>query len=133
LHEAANEVYRAALKVRAKEDAEIEAAKRSGEYPSDKELHAEYLDALDEAIDWTIGSEIDDYCKRIGISSKPRTETYRKIGIEFLKAQIAAGGSGAYFPLADRRCLRGKYGGPPPLPPPFPPPPPPPVPKPTPP
>src|SRR6266568_1657704 len=101
IREEAVEVYRAALEAKAREDAQIEAEKRAGEYPSDEELHAQYLDALDEAIDWTIGSDIDDYCKRIGISSQRGTELYRKIGIEFLKAQIVAGHEAAYLPLPD--------------------------------
>ena len=114
LHEEAIEVYRRALEAKAIEDAkieaEIEAEKRAGTYPSDEELHAQYLEALDEAIDWTACGEVDDYCKRIGISLESRTETYRKIGIEFLKAQIAAGYN-AYLPLPDGRCLGDKYVG----------------------
>jgi integrase len=120
LREEAVEVYRAALTTKAKEEAENEAARaeyeaavRAGTEPSDEEL---YFDALDEAIDWTIGSEIDDYCKRIGISSERGTELYRKIGIEFLKAQIVAGHPNAYLPLPDGRCLRAENPSLPPLP-----------------
>jgi integrase len=114
LREEAIEVYRAALTTKAKVEAENEAARseyeaavRAGTEPSDEEL---YFDALDEAIDWTIGSEIDDYCKRIGISSERGTELYRKIGIEFLKAQIVAGHPNAYLPLPDGRCYGNRYG-----------------------
>jgi hypothetical protein len=88
IREEAIEVYRAALKAKASDDAEIEAEKRAGRYPSDEELNAEYLEALDEALDWTIGTEIDDYCERIGISSKRGTEFYRKIGIDFSRPKL---------------------------------------------
>jgi integrase len=108
------EVYRAALKAQAVRDAEYEAERRAGVLPPDED--AEYLDALDEAIDWTLGPEIDDYCKRIGISSQPGTELYRKIGIEFLKAQIVAGHEAAYLPLPDGRILRAEDSSLPPLP-----------------
>src|SRR5262249_20759944 len=101
LREAAIEVYHAAIKEREKEEAEYEVEK-----PSNEELNQQYLDALDEAIDWTACDEVDKYCERIGISLESRTEPYRKIGIEFLKAQIAAGYD-AYLPLPNGRTLRG--------------------------
>jgi integrase len=120
VREEAIEVYRATLEAKPRREAEdetarreYEAAVRAGTEPSDEEL---YLDALDEAIEWTIGSEIDDYCKRIGISSQRQTEFYRKIGIEFLKAQIVAGHPDAYLPLPDGRCLRAEDRSLPPLP-----------------
>ena len=114
IREEAVEVYRRALQEKAEEDAkieaEIEAERRAGTYPSDKELYEKYLEALDEAIEWSACGEVDDYCKRIGISLEPHTEPYRKIGIEFLKAQIAAG-LPAYLPLPDGGSVGDKYLG----------------------
>src|SRR5262249_12240064 len=70
-------------------------------------------------ISWSACDEVDDYCKRIGISLEPHTEPYRKIGIEFLKAQIAAG-LPAYLPLPDGRSMGDKYLGSSPSEPPLP-------------
>jgi hypothetical protein len=58
--------------------------------------------AVSEALHETgAAAEIADYCRRIGISLKPGTESYRKIGIEFFKAKIAAGADRIWLPLPD--------------------------------
>src|SRR5262249_49147699 len=59
IREEAIEVYRKALE----DQAELEKAEK----PSDKELEAQYLSDLWEAIDSTVVNEVHDYCERVGI------------------------------------------------------------------
>src|SRR5262245_8043611 len=81
---AAVEVFKKAVKEREKASAAF------ADDRSDEERREDYLYYLDEAIDWTACGEVNKYCEQIGITLESGTEPYRKIGIEFLKAQIAA-------------------------------------------
>jgi integrase len=95
IREEAVEVYRATLK--------REAARPPGwgyRPPED------YTQKLDNEIAVHVHKEIADYCKRLGVSLEPKTEPWRKVGTEFLKAKIAAGGWQARMPLPDGRWLR---------------------------
>jgi integrase len=102
IREEAIEVYRKALKDQAELEAKFETEK-----PSDKELEAQYLEDLWQAIDYTAVDEVHDFCERFGLPFEHGTPLFYKIGIEFLKAQIAAGYEGAYLPLPDGRVLYG--------------------------
>jgi integrase len=75
-----------------------------------------YPALLDHAIGLQVTAEITDYCKRSGQTLQPRTEQYRKLGIEFIKAKIAARVRGSYLPLPDGREIRGSEQHLPPLP-----------------
>jgi integrase len=107
IREEAVEIYRATLKeveetfVLRPEDQSEEDFDRM---LSDR-LRAEYLDKLDDAIEKQVATEIADYCRRTGMILKPKTEPYRKVGIEFIKAKVAGGGGffGNYLPLPDGR------------------------------
>ena len=66
-----------------------------------------YEEELDDAIRNLARHEIEDYCRRTGTVLEPKTDAYRKVGIEFIKAKIAAGHSGAYLPLPDGRHISG--------------------------
>jgi integrase len=95
------EVYRAALRAK---DPELEAAWRAGWLAYGEDIiQPQYPDRLDRAIEAGATAEIADYCQRTGISLKPETEPYRKMGIEFLEAKIAAGVRGIWLPLPDGR------------------------------
>jgi integrase len=118
--EEAVEVYRAALKAKEARMAEYDAAERAGEVASDGELEkyfqGQYLYDLDRAIAKGAAAEIADYCRRTGISLKPETEPYRKIGVEFIKAKVAAGDQRAWLPWPDGRHSLGREQDLPPLP-----------------
>jgi integrase len=60
---------------------------------------------LDLAIRVQAAAEIADYCKRTGATLEPQTEPYRKVGIEFIKAKVAAGRG--WLPLPDGRDIQG--------------------------
>jgi integrase len=66
---------------------------------ADKHLDRFYLERLDEEIARSVSGEIADYCKRAGVELAPETEPYRKIGVEFIKAKIAAGDHSVILPL----------------------------------
>jgi len=98
IREEAVEVYRATLKA--------EAAR-----PPNWSLQSNarrYTERLDTEIAVHAYKEIRDYCKRAGVSLEPGTEPYRKIGLEFLKAKVAAGDPNAMLPLPDGRTILGR-------------------------
>jgi integrase len=110
IREEAIEVYRATLKA----EAELPV-----EWKSPLEPFVEgYTQRLDVAIGIQVAKEIADYCQRVGVLLEPNTEPYRKIGIEFIKAKIAAGGFGgrAWLPTPDGRHIRSCEQDLPPLP-----------------
>jgi integrase len=76
----------------------------------------DYTERLDLAIQMQVAAEIADYCKRTGVPMEPETEPYRKVGIEFIKAKIAAGLKSAFLPLPDGREILGSEQSLPPLP-----------------
>ena len=105
IREEAIEVYRATLKA--------EAARPAGwgyRPPRD------YSEKLDNEIAVHVHKEIAAYCERSGVFLEPGTQPWRKVGVEFLKAKIAAGGWGAMMPLPDGRWLRSDEQHLPPLP-----------------
>jgi integrase len=71
---------------------------------------------LDDAIRTQVAAEIADYCRRSDTLMEPGTEPYRKLGIGFIKAKIAAGLRGSYLPLPDGREILGSEQHLPPLP-----------------
>jgi integrase len=107
IREEAIDVYRAALKVAA---GPHEIALQPQDWWMD------YTERLDLAIKVQAATEIADYCERTGQALRPETEPYRKIGIEFIKAKVAARISGTWLPLPDGREVRGSEQGLPPLP-----------------
>lgn len=89
------EIYRATLEDRA-------AAARN--YSIWLNMRArDYIPRLDAEIEDQVAKEIADYCDRTGVLLAPGTEPYRKIGIEFIKAKIAAGDPEARLPLPNGR------------------------------
>jgi integrase len=100
IREEAVEVYRAALK------AEAERPKKFGSLAAEFAVEG-YPHRLDLAISIQAAAEIADYCKRTGQVLQPETEPYRKIGVEFIKAKVAAKVRGAWLPLPDGREVRG--------------------------
>ena len=112
MREAKVEVYRAALKAQEARRAQFEADQRAGIAPPDptddeieEHYRERYLDDLDRAIERDAAAEIADYCQQFAISLKPETEPYRKWGIEFLEAKIAAGDWTVKLPLPDGRFV----------------------------
>ena len=69
----------------------------------------EYEKDLDYAISNLAAREIKDYCRRTGTALEPKTDAYRKVGIEFIKAKIAAGHPGAELPLPDGQRISGMF------------------------
>jgi integrase len=106
LREEAIEVYRNTLK-----------AYSSGlRWPTPRDcLAADYLNQLDNAIAKQVWEEIADCRKRAGVLLEPGTEPWRKIGVAFIRAKIAAGGWG-YLPQPDGRVIRSDEQHLPPLP-----------------
>jgi integrase len=135
--EQATEIYRATLKDQAgqpttehnylpmlkygvmvvKEARERELFERSDSSFVDK-MHGQdsYLAHLDDAIKVNVRHEIADYCQRTGAVLEPGTEPYRKVGIAFIKAKIAAGDQTTWLPLPDGRQIWGAEQHLPPLP-----------------
>jgi integrase len=115
VREEAIEIYRKALKA--------EAARPFPEPEIDWDKYYRDLDACIAGSRWSDGTlalegvadEIADYCKRTGVALAPKTEAYRKIGVEFLKAKVAAGAN-ALLPLPDGRAVEGSQQHAPPLP-----------------
>jgi len=113
IREEAVEVYRATLK----RESTRQAVSGTGiAFPILEYNAAHYLEELDSAIASHVRQEVVDYCKRIGAEIQPGTEAYRKIGIKFLEAKIAAGGCWVTMPLPDGRTLRWDEQHLPPLP-----------------
>jgi len=107
IREEAIEIYRNTLK-----------AYSSGlRWPTHREFRATaYTAELDSEIELHAAKEIADYCNRAGVELAPKTEHYRKIGIEFLKAKIAAGDWTIRLPLPDGRIISSTEQHLPPLP-----------------
>jgi Domain of unknown function (DUF6538) len=102
IREEAVEVYRATLKAE---------AERPGKWLTEERQLAGshfYPQLLDEAIEEQAAGEIADFCRKTGQTLQPGTEPYRKVGVEFIKAKIAAGGREAWLPLPDGREICGK-------------------------
>jgi integrase len=87
---------------------ERELFERSG-LSSPEQMHVQdiYLAHLDAAIWMQVRNEIADYCQRTGAVLQPETEPYRKVGIEFIEAKIAARDPLAWLPLPDGRKIWG--------------------------
>jgi len=102
IREEAVEVYRATLKREA-----TRPAWWGYKPPTTPE---DYTRRLDNEIALYAYKEIADYCKRAGVLLEPGTEPYRKVGIEFIKAKIAAHAWGVQLPLPDGRWLRSSRG-----------------------
>jgi integrase len=130
VREEAVEVYRAALKAEAARsqsrelsdifDGEATArairAQAMAEADAILDYDQVYPALLDRAIKLQVAAEIDDYCKRNETTLQPGTEQYRKIGIEFIKAKVAAGVRGSHLPMPDGREIHGSEQHLPPLP-----------------
>jgi integrase len=104
------EIYRAALKAEAEENNPY------------RNLHNAFITAesypheLDRAIEYQAQAEIARWCRNADIVLEPGTEPYRKLGIAFIEAKIAAGRRAAWLPLPDGREIRGEEQRLPPLP-----------------
>jgi integrase len=109
IREEAIEVYRVARKREAELSAPYEDWERENPISEEEfesalaERNKFYLRHLDEAIERFAAAEINDYNRRLGASLRPETDLYRKIGVEFLKAKIAAGDGAVRLPLPDGR------------------------------
>jgi len=66
---------------------------------------SDYREALDIAIRCGAAREIEEFGNEFGVVLEPQTERYREIGINFLKAKLAAGDPDAWLPLPDGREL----------------------------
>jgi integrase len=107
------EIYRTALKAEAKGGISTTLPMLRNPFQEQVE---DYPRALDSSIEYFAQDEIDDYCKRAGITLERRTEPYRKLGIAFIEAKIAAGMRGVWLPLPDGRIRYGDEQRLPPLP-----------------
>jgi len=115
LREEAVEVFRRAQKLAAEKRKALVAGGWIRPEPFDPE--SAYASNLDFALtEKNIAAEIADYGRRIGVVLEPKTDAYRKAGIEFLKAYVAADYPDAYLPLPDGRSIEAGYGDLPPLP-----------------
>jgi integrase len=74
----------------------------------------DYTGRLDLAIQMQVADELADYCRRSDTLMEPGTEPYRRVGIEFIKAKIAAGQG--FLPTPDGRDILGSEQNLPPLP-----------------
>jgi hypothetical protein len=99
IREEAIEIYRATLK------AVAALPPQPPPQPPSREKQERYTVALDRTIERQVAAEIDGFCKRTGALLEPGTERYRKIGIEFIKARVAAGVG--WLPLPDGRSIVG--------------------------
>jgi integrase len=106
IREEAVEVYRAALKAK-------EAQPDWG--PTHLERTEDYLRLLDNAISVQVAKEITAFCEHAGVSLEPGTEPYRKVGIKFIEAKIAARAY-AWLPTPEGRTIRSDHQHLPPLP-----------------
>jgi integrase len=102
IQEEAIALYRAAVAARKSTDLEFSAlqAKRLN-------LPDDYLEKLDRCIEISAADHIAEFCGRIGIALQPKTEPYRKIGLEFLRVLTAAGALSGMLPLPDGQLLLG--------------------------
>jgi hypothetical protein len=111
IREVAVDAYRAALKERAAEGPfvmhrpkDIRALLRRYAWEMEDDIREqEYKRELDEALSHLAAREI----KESGALLEPKTDAYRNLGIEIVRAKIAAGLPNAYLPLPDGRELRG--------------------------
>jgi integrase len=107
VREEAVEVYRAALKAQKELEAEIEwDSSQDNKWELDGDP-VPYSRMLDHAIEEQVAEEIANYCRRTGTVLEPETEPYRRVGIEFIKARVAARHWDAWLPLPDGNMLRG--------------------------
>jgi len=111
IREEAVEVYRAALKLKAEAKEALPGLRNPLEENAEK-----YPQELDFAIQAFARDEVDDYCKRAGITLEYGSEPYRKLGIAFIEAKIAAGMPGVWLPRPDGRISYGEEAHLPPLP-----------------
>jgi integrase len=102
IQEEAIALYRAAVTARKSTDLEFSAlqAKRLN-------LPDDYLEKLDRCIEISASDHIAEFCGRVGIQLQPKTEPYRKIGLEFLRVLTAAGALSGMLPLPDGQLLLG--------------------------
>jgi len=120
IREEAVEVYRATLKAEAERP--VHARGLFAEWLKGSTEERQFIESyhypllLDEAIEEQVAGEIADFCQKTGQTLEPKTEPYRKVGIEFIKAKIAAGMRGAWLPLPDGREICGEEQRLPPLP-----------------
>jgi integrase len=103
IREEAVEVYRAALKAEA---LPLNVFQLYGRRVVKEAIDDEYPDLIDGAIKTQVAAEIAAFSARTGNVLEPRTEPYRKVGIEFIKAKIAAREHDAWLPLPDGREVR---------------------------
>jgi len=111
IREEAVEVYRAALKLKAEVKESLPGLRNPLEENAEK-----YSQELDLAIQHFARDEVDDYCKRAGITLEYSSEPYRKLGIAFIEAKVAAGLPGVWLPRPDGRISYGEEAHLPPLP-----------------
>jgi integrase len=111
IREEAVEVYRAALKLKAEVKQAVPHLRNLLEENAEK-----YPQELDFAIAHFARDEVDDYCKRAGITLEYSSEPYRKLGVAFIEAKIAAGLPGVWLPRPDGRISYGEEAHLPPLP-----------------
>jgi len=103
------EIYRKALKGETEGREHLETLRN----PFQEQVE-NYNRELDIAISFFASLEINDYCKRHGITLD--TEQYRKLGIAFIEPKIAAGMQGVWLPRPDGRITYGDEQQLPPLP-----------------
>jgi integrase len=99
IREEAAEIYKATLKSAATRPLWYDTLTPEERTEADEHIEHYYHERLDKEIARSASTEIADYCKRAGRELAPQTEPYRKIGIEFLKAKIAAGDNRVILPL----------------------------------
>lgn len=104
IREEAVEIYRATLKAGAwRAIPLVDPFTPEERSEVDEFLMRSYLDRLDKEIAISVSAEIADYSKRAGVPLEPKTDPYRKIGIEFIKAKISAGDHSVTLPLRGTR------------------------------
>jgi integrase len=124
IREEAVEVYRAALKAEATRppqrswhmDYSNYLSRAGASWEDLRGGRMDYNERLDLAIQMQVADEIADYCRRSDTLMEPGTEPYRKMGIKFIEARIAAGLKSAFLPLPDGREILGSEQSLPPLP-----------------
>jgi integrase len=99
-------VYLAALKAEEAETVPKPPARVLRDSLTDSDPAGYYLERIDHAIKWQVAAEIADYGRRAGIELEPGTKPYRKIGIEFIKARLAARRRDSWLPVPDGRIIR---------------------------
>jgi len=98
ISQAAFEVYQATLRARTNDIGGVDLRDRlTPKEQADLDRH--YLESLDQAIADFASDEIADYCVRLGVELASETDAYRKIGVKFIEAKIAAGDPEVILPL----------------------------------